>query len=355
MSINLTEHLRSLCTVPGLSAYEAPIRDAVRQAWEPFADEMRVDRFGSLWAIQNGSGRAPRPRVMVAAHMDTIGLMVTRLDGAFLRVTEVGGIDPRVMLGQPVRVHASNSPEPLPAIVGSRPPHVLKGADHDKVIALDELVVDAGLPADTLAGLVRIGDLISFAQGPFQMQDDLLVSSYLDNRASVAAVTLALEILRERRHDWDVVAVATAQEEENLGGALTSAFELEPQIAIVLDVTFATAPGVADHRAFALGKGPTLGYGPNLHPKLHKALLETARRAELPHQVEVMARHSGTDAYAIQVSRTGIPTGLIGIPLRNMHTPVEMVSVRDVERAGRLLAAFLAGLDAGFLDTLTLD
>jgi endoglucanase len=145
------------------------------------------------------------------------------------------------------------------------------------------------------------------------------------------------------------------QEEVNLGGARTAAFQLEPNVAVALDVTWANAPGVPEHKSFPLGGGPALGIGPNIHPKMHKALVEVASRADLPHHVEIIPRHSGTDAYAIQVSREGIPTGLIGIPLRNMHTPVEVVSVKDVERAGRLLAQFLAGLDGAFLDTLKLD
>jgi endoglucanase len=355
MTIDLVSHIQQLSQAAGLSAYEAPVRDVISAAWQPLAGEMRVDRFGSLWATKAGSGKAPRRKAMLAAHMDAIGLMVTRVDGAFLRITEVGGIDARVLPGQPVLVHASHSPEPLPALVGSRPPHVLKPSDRDKVLRLEDLVVDPGIPAPELARLVQVGDLISFDQPSFKLNDDLLVGKSLDNRASVAAVTVCLEALQERRHEWDVVAVATAQEEENLGGARTSAYDLQPDIAIVLDVTWANAPGIPDHRSFAMGEGPTIGLGPNIHPKLQTALVEAARRAEIPHHVEIIPRHSGTDAYTIQVSRSGVPTGLIGIALRNMHTPVEIVSVKDVARAGRLLAEFLAGLDGTFLDSLKWD
>ncbi len=355
MSIHLLEHLKTLSSTPGLSAYETPIREAIRQAWQPLVDEIHVDRFGSLWATKAGSARAPRFKAMVAAHMDTIGLMVTKVEGAFLRVTEVGGIDARVLLGQPVLVHASRSPEPLPALVGSRPPHVLKSSDRQKVVPLDEMFVDPGLPADEVARLVQVGDVVSFAQPPLDLMNDRLAAPYLDNRASVAAVTVCLEALQGRAHEWDVVAVATAQEEVTLGGARTSAFDLQPNLAVVLDVTWGAAPGMPEHRSFALGEGPTLGLGPNLHSKLHQALVDAAAKNDIPHHVEIIPRHSGTDAYAIQVSRAGIPTGLIGIPLRNMHTPVESLSLKDVERAGRLLAEFLAGLDAEFLDKLTLD
>jgi endoglucanase len=355
MTIDLVSHIKELSLAAGLSAYEAPVRDVISSAWRPLVGEVRVDRLGSLWATKPGAGKSPRFKAMLAAHMDAIGLMVTKIDGAFLRITEVGGIDARVLLGQPVLVHASRSPEPLPALVGSRPPHVLKPADRDKVAELEDLVVDPGIPAHDLARLVQIGDLISFDQPPFQMQDDLIVGKALDNRVSVAAVTVCLEALQERKHEWDVVAVATAQEEETLGGARTSAYDLQPDIAIVLDVTWASAPGVPDHRSFPMGEGPTIGLGPNIHSKLHTALLDAAKRAEIPHHVEIIPRHSGTDAYSIQVSRSGVPTALVGIALRNMHTPVEIVSVKDVARTGRLLAEFLAGLDGRFLETLSWD
>jgi endoglucanase len=355
MTIDLVSHIKQLSLAAGLSAYEVSVRDVVSAAWQPLADEVTVDKFGSLWATKKGSGRAPRFRAMLAAHMDAIGLMVTKIDGAFLRITEVGGIDVRVLPGQQVLVHASHAPEPLPAIVGSRPPHVLKPADRDKVLSLGDLVVDPGLPAAEVARLVQIGDLITFDQPPFEMQDDLLVGKSFDNRVSVAAVTVCLEALRERKHEWDVVAVATTQEEHNLGGARTAAYDLQPDIAIVLDVTWAAAPGVPEHRAFALGEGPTIGLGPNVNPKLHEALVKAAKDAEIPHHVEIIPRHSGTDAFAIQVSRNGVNCGLVGIPLRNMHTPVEIISVRDVSRTGRLLAEFVSGLDSQFLDTLKWD
>ncbi|MBI3762405.1 MAG: M20/M25/M40 family metallo-hydrolase [Chloroflexi bacterium] len=353
--MDVLAHLKELCAAPGLSAYEAPIREMVRAAWEPLTNLIRVDKFGSLWATKTGSGPAPRRKAMIAAHMDAIGMMVTKVDGAFLRITEIGGVDARVMLGQPVLVHAANAREPLPAVVGSRPPHILTAAEKDKVIPLDQLFVDPGLPADEVARLVRVGDLISFAQPPFEMQGDYLVAKSLDNRASVAAVSVALEALQDRKHEWDVIAVATAQEEENLGGAYTAAFEIQPDLAVVIDVTWASAPGLPEHKTFSLGDGPTIGLGPNIHPKLHKALADTATRFEIPYRVEVIPRHSGTDAYAIQVTRAGIPASVVGIPLRNMHTPVEVVSIKDVSRTGRLVAEFLAGLDGNFLDTVKWD
>jgi endoglucanase len=213
-----------------------------------------------------------------------------------------------------------------------------------------------GLPAERVADLVKVGDLVSYGQAPFEMQNgDWLVAKSLDNRASVAAVSVCLDILQSRPHAWDVVAVATAQEEETLGGAATSAFGVAPDLAVVLDVTFASGPGQPEHKTFSLGDGPTCGWGPNLHPKVHKLIMETAAKNEIPCRLEVMPMHSGTDAYSVQVAREGVPTGLIGLPLKHMHTPVEVISIKDVTRAGRLLAEFIVSLNDETLGKLALD
>lgn len=349
--MDVLAHLKSLAAAPGLSGHEAPIRGLITDAWKPLTNEFGGDKLGSLWATKYGAGRSPRKKLMLSAHMDAIGLMVTRVHQGFLWVTTVGGVDARVMPGQPVLVHGR---ETLPGIVTSTPPHLLSAAEREKAVKLEDLMIDVGLPADRVAQLVRVGDLVSFGQSAFEM-NDWLVAKSLDNRASVAAVTVCLDALQGRQHTWDVIAVATAQEEETLGGAFTSAFGLAPDLAIAIDVTFASGPGLPEHKTFSLGDGPTLGWGPNLHPKLHRAILEVAAKSEIPCRVEVMPGHSGTDAYAIQVSRDGIPTAVIGLPLKHMHTPVEVVSLRDVVRAGRLLAEFIVRLNDEFLTTLALD
>jgi endoglucanase len=355
MTLDLLAHLRELCLAPGLSGYENPVRDLLRQAWSPLTDELKTDALGSLWATQSGTGKQPRPRLMLAAHMDAIGLMVTQVVGEFLRVTEIGGIDARVMPGQLVTVHAAGGD--LPGVVAQPPSFLLPKANREGVVPLSELLVDTGLPADEVRRQVRIGDLISFAQPPRELQNGSFSAKSLDNRASVAALSVCLEVLREREHTWDVVAVATVQEEEGLTGARTAAFALHPDVAIAVDVTFGDGPNVKEfaHRTNKLGGGPVIGLGPNIHPALQAALCRTAERLEMPFETEVMPSHSGTDAFAIQIAREGIPTALVSIPLRNMHTPVEMVALKDVSRAGRLLAEFAVELTPDYLSRLTLD
>ncbi len=194
--------------------------------------------------------------------------------------------------------------------------------------------------------------MVSFATPATELAGETISGHSLDNRASVAALTVCLEHLQSRQHDWDVWAVATSQEEETLGGAATSAFGLHPDLAVVLDVTFAKGPGADGWETAVLGKGPTLGWGANLHPVLYKQFEDLAKQLEIPVSMEVAPTFSGTDAHAIQVAREGIPTMLLGIPLRYMHTPTELVAVRDVQRAGRLLAEFICGLRLDFMDGL---
>ncbi len=344
--------LKSLITAPGLSGYEGPVRALIEEAWRPLTDELRTSRLGSLHALKRGQAPEPRPSILLAAHMDAIGLMVTGVVGDFLRVTEIGGLDARVLPGQAVTVHGRKD---LPGLIVQPPTHLLPEDARNGPVELKYLLVDTGLRARELQRQVRVGDLVSFAQQPMDLQGETLAGHSLDNRASVAALTHCLQLLQGRNHNWDVWAIATAQEEETFGGARTSAFELRPDLAVAIDVTYGKGPGSPDHKTFPLGKGPTLGWGPNIHPGIHKAFKELADRLEMPYNVEVMPRHSGTDAIALQVSADGIPSMVLSIPLRYMHTPVEMVAIKDITRTGYLLAEFVAQLDVDFMEKLTWD
>lgn len=350
--IELLPFLKNLISAPGLSGHESPIRSLIADAWRPLTQELSVSRLGSLHGLQRGIAPTPRPSVLISTHMDAIGMMVTAVTGEFLRFTEVGGLDPRVLPGQLVRVHGRQE---LLGVILQPPDRLLPERLQGKPIPMDFLLVDTGLEAAQLARQVRPGDLISFAQAPLEPCGETLMGHTLDNRASVAALTACLEALSGRPHLWDVWAVASTQEEETMGGASTSAFQIRPSLAIAVDVTFAASPGSPTHKTFPLGKGPTLAWGPNTHPKLYQALEDTARRLEIPYVMEPTPRHSGTDAFALQVAAEGIPSMVIGIPLRYMHTPVEMVSMKDITRTGRLMAEFIAGLEIDFIDRLTWD
>ena len=322
----------------------------IEEKWKPLVDEVSTSRLGSLHALKRGTAKSKRPSIMIATHMDAIGLIVSNVADGFLHVDEIGGIDPRILPGTPVTVHGKRD---LPGVAVMPPLKTLPEHDRSNAIALPNILIDVGLPPSTVKGLVRVGDTVSFATPPVELEGETLSGHSLDNRASVAALTVCLEDLQGKAHAWDVWAVATAQEEETLGGAATSAFQLEPDLAVVVDVTFARGPGASGWQTFGMGKGPTLGWGANLHPFLFEKLKELAERLEIPVSTDLTPTHSGTDAFATQVAREGIPSMVIGIPLRYMHTPVEIIAVKDVLRAGRLLAEFICGLDPDFISEIT--
>jgi endoglucanase len=346
---DIVPFLKSLISVSGVSAYEAPVARLVAEKWKPLVDEISTSRLGSLHCLKRGDARGKRPSIMIATHMDAIGLIVNRIEDGFLHVDEIGGIDPRILPGAPVIVHGMQD---LPGVVVMPPLKTLPEHDRSGAIGLSNLLIDVGLLPSSVRRLVRIGDPVSFDSQPMELAGEVLSGHSLDNRASLAALTVCLEDLQGKSHAWDVWAVATAQEEETLGGAATSAFHLQPDLAVVIDVTFAKGPGANGWQTFAMGKGPTLGWGANLHPFLFERCKELADRLEIPISTDLTPAHSGTDAHAIQVTREGIPTMLMGIPLRYMHTPVETVVIKDVLRTGRLLSEFIRGLEPNFVSKI---
>ncbi|NLE45865.1 MAG: M42 family metallopeptidase [Chloroflexi bacterium] len=344
--------LRELSAATGIAGREHGVRTVVQEAWRPLVDEIREDKLGNLIALKRGSGSGQRPRLMLAAHMDEVGLVVTGIDSGFLRIAPVGGADRRVLPGLEVVVHGQRD---LPGIVATRPPHVLSSIDRQRTIPWDKLFVDVGLPEATVRQNVAVGDLISIQANLLELQNRRVAAKALDDRACVAAVTMALEQLGPVRHTWDILAVATTQEEIGLKGATTATYGIGPDLAIALDVTFGAQPGAADTDTFPLGEGPTLGIGPNFHPKFTDYIRQLADRHEFPYHIEATPGVSGTDAWAIQVALEGIPTALLSLPIRYMHQPIELLDTQDIERTGRLLATIIAELDDGFLSKLAWD
>ena len=345
--------LQRLTETPGPSGNEGAIAAVVEELWRPLVDEIAADRVGSLIAIKRGAGETPRPSVLLAAHHDELGLMVTNVvdhqGHGFLRVTNLGGVDRRHLLGQTAVVHGR---EALTGVLGGLPDGMLPESARGQAYTYEHLVLDVGLPTERLRQLVSVGDFVSFRQPLRRLQNGRVAGKALDNRASLAAVTLCLEQLQQRRHTWDVIAVATAQEETVYLGAYTSGYAQRPDVAVALDVGHAKGPGANDSELCELGGGPLLGLGAEIHPAVYRALRDAAKALEMTVGVEPNATGGGTDAYALQTAGEGIPSGLLVIPLRYMHTMVEVVDLSDIERAGRLLAEMIARLDDAFLPNL---
>ncbi|MFT5193963.1 MAG: putative aminopeptidase FrvX [Cellvibrionaceae bacterium] len=356
--MNSFDLLQTLCETPGPSGFEEDIAAVIQEIWEPLTDEISVDRTGSLSARRKGSGSIRegsdrRPTIMLAAHMDELGLMVTKLleygGNGFLRVTNLGGVDWRQTAGQMVMVHGfdpiSGAPKNLPGVIGNLPGRMLPAEYQGKPYTHKTLVVDTGLPFETLKNYVSVGNAISFHRPLHKLQDYRVAGKALDNRCSIAIVTICLEQLVNRNHEWDVLAVATSQEETGLLGAFNTANNFKPDIAIAIDVTFGSGPLASDERTFKLGEGPVIGHMPDTHPGVRAGLKQVAEKLEMNVQSEYGARPGGTDAYHLQIAAEGIPTGIIGVGLRYMHTMTEHIDVRDVERTGRLLAEYIAELN----------
>lgn len=350
--MNAREFLKNASVGHGVSGYEfAHVADIAQEAMKDLVDEIRRDALGNVIGLRRGEGPEPRPRVMLAGHMDEIGLMVTRIEeGGFLRFTQVGGIDPRILPGHEVVVFGV---KPLPGVVGVKPPHLTSPEEAEKAQKMEDLFIDVGLPEEEVRDQIHVGDVAVFRRQVTELMGDVMSGKSFDDRAGVAVILVCLEELKKYHVQADVFAVATTQEEVGLRGATVSAFGINPHIGIAIDVGHGETPGVPEWRTLNLGKGPAVAKGANIHPKVYQALEKAALELGIPIQNEIAPGPTGTDAWAIQMTAEGVATGLISIPLRYMHTSVETLSWGDVDKAGRLLARFIAGIDASFVKELS--
>ncbi len=342
--------LARLLDAPGPSGFELPAARVWRSEAEMFADRVDVDVGGNSIALLNPDGG---PRVMLAGHVDEIGLIITHIDEeGYLYFDGIGGWDSQVLVGQRVRLLGRDGE--VPGVIGKKPIHLMKQDERDKVSKIADLWIDVGVgDRKGVEGLgLRVGDPAVIDARMLRLAGDRIVSRAIDNRIGAFVVLEALRILaqREPRAGACVAAVATTQEEiaYHGGGARTSAHRISPDIALVVDVTFAAdAPQiekkqVGDHR---LGGGPVLGRGSVIHPLVFERLSTVADKSGISYSIQANARATYTDADAIHLSRDGVATGVVSVPNRYMHSPSEMVSLADLEAAARLLAEFVISLD----------
>jgi putative aminopeptidase FrvX len=341
--------LRDLLVAQGPSGNETAPAAVWRAAAESFGAEVDTDLLGTPRARVAATASDAR-RLVVMGHIDEIGLIVTHIDDdGYLWFGAVGGWDTQVLVGQ--RVSIATRAGALPGVIGRKPIHLLRDEDRKKVPELQDLHIDIGASNGGQAGtLVRVGDVAVIAADPLELPNGRIAARALDNRlGSFVALEAARLVAQAGGAPWEVVAVAAVQEETTFGGSRTSAFALEPDAAIVVDGTHATdAPGIEVKQSgkHELGSGPVLSRGSTLHPWLFELLYETAEREDIPFTVEATGRATGTDADAVHLSRGGVPTALVSIPMRYMHSPVELVALSDVHATARLIAAAARTLDA---------
>ncbi len=334
---------KRLVDSPSPSGFEQPAQRVWREYVEPHVDELRTDVMGNAWGVVRGPDR---PRVMLAGHVDEIGLMVRYIDDqGFLYFAAVGGVDPHLLPGQRVRVHGTNGP--VLGVIGRKPIHLIEPDERSKVAKIKDLAIDIGAGGrEEAEALVSVGDPVTFAVELERMAGGKVVSRGLDDKMGSFVVAEVLRRVAERRKDLrcSLYGVSTVQEEIGLRGARTSAFGVDPDVGICIEVTFATDhPGV-DKKTVGdvrLGGGPVLSRGANINPRVFDLLRETAEDEGIPIQFEAAPRATGTDANAMQINRSGVATALVEVPLRYMHTPSEILCLEDLENAVRLVTAFV--------------
>jgi putative aminopeptidase FrvX len=346
--VSVPDVLRRLLTAPGPSGYEQAPAAVFREAAAEFA-EVTHDTVGST--VARVVGTAGGPVLAIVGHIDEIGLIVHHVDDdGFLWFTNVGGWDPVILVGQRLEIITRNGP--IVGVVGKKPIHLLNEEERRKAPELKHLHIDIGAKdGGDARSMVRVGDVAVIAGDPVELPNDRVISRSMDNRIGVYVAYEAARLVAEAGGaPGDVCAVAVTQEEITFAGARTTAFSLDPDLAIAVDVTFATdAPDtnekeVGRHR---FGTGPVLQRGATLDPRLFELMHDAGEAEKIPFTVTASARSTGTDADAIHASRAGVPSGVVSVPLRYMHTPVEMVQLDDVQNAARLIAAFAQRLEPG--------
>lgn len=334
----------------GVSGFEYELNNKITDAFNKYADETTIDKLGNIISLKKSNTTGNNHKIMIAAHMDEIGLMVKDIEeNGFLKFTNVGGIDPRTIIGQEVIVHGK---ENLFGVIGSKPPHLQDAAEQSKAIKMEDMSIDVGLSKSEVEKLVSIGDTITVNRDLVNLKNNRVAGKALDNRAGVAVMYECIKELNNMNHSSDIYFVSTVQEEVSMAGALTSAYKINPDIGIAVDVGFGTTPELKKSDTIELGKGPGITLGGNIHPTLRKKIVSVAKEYNVPYQMEIDPGPTGTDGRVIQITREGIPTLVLSIPLRYMHTSVEVIDLQDIKSTAKLLAFFISAISNESLEGL---
>ncbi len=347
--MSLSENLEKLSNMHGVTGREQEVSRLMISMMKPHVDEISVDKLENVIAIKKDKNTSPK--VMIAAHMDEIGLMVkTITKKGFLQFAKMGGIDDRILLAQKVIIHTQKGP--LQGIIGSKPPHIQKEEERKKIVTYDSLFIDVGAEdrEDANKMGVRVGDAVSFDIKFAKLTSDVVMGKAFDDRVGCA---IMIEVLKELKNtDCTLYAVGTVQEEVGLRGAATAAFGIDPDVGIALDVTVAgDVPGVKEFEASVkMGKGPVLtvaDYGLITHPKVMRLLLDTAEENRITYQLET-GLPGATDAARMSLTRQGVPSGTISVATRYIHSPAGILNLRDAENSVKLVAAAIEKIQKRF-------
>jgi len=336
--MELLETIECLSALAGPSGREDYVRDELAKRLEPLCQRVETDSMGNLLGVRP-CGKPGAKKLLLDAHMDEVGLIVTGIERGFLRFAALGGVDARILPATVVEVWTEDGP--LHGVIDTMPPHALSAADMERAVPTDRLVIDIGMNWQKAEKVVPLGTVVSYHTFPTRLQNHRLCGKSLDDRACAGIILGVLDALSEEKLDVDLYCQFSVQEELGMRGAGCGVYSIEPDWALVLDVTHAKTPDAQGTGLMELGKGPAIGVGPNMTRTITDALVQTARQEEIPYQMEVMSGSSGTNAWPIQISRGGIATGVVSLPLRYMHTPTEVIDLTDAQDTVRLVAAMI--------------
>ena len=339
------DFLKRLINTVSPSGFEEEAVKTWRDRTKSFADEVKTDILGNSIAVLNKAGN---PKIMLAGHIDEVGFMVKYINKeGYIYFSTIGGIDLHLVPGQ--RVWVKTKKDKVLGVIGKKPVHLLEEEEKKKVAKIEQFWIDIGVKDEKEAkAILNVGDPVVPAVGLEILNNDIVVGRGFDDKAGAFVISETLRILSRRRPKVSLYGVATVQEEIGLRGAKASAYGISPDIGIAIDVTFATDfPSMDKKKAgdIKIGKGPVIARGPNINPKIFDLLVEAAKEEKIPYQVEGIPKATGTDANVIQLTKSGVAAGLVSIPNRYMHTQVELIDLKDLENASKLLSAFILRLD----------
>ncbi len=336
--MDLKETILALTQLPAPSGREEAAAERILELLRPLADETRTDAMGNVFGLKR-SGKENAPTLLLDAHMDEVGFVVTDAEEGFLKFSTFG-VDPRLLPGREVTVLAPEGP--LYGVIACLPPHVLTAAEREQAVKVKELYIDVGLTQEAAEKAVPPGTFGVFRGDAFDMAGDFLCGKALDDRLCVAILLKVMENVKDASLPFDICFMASTQEELGCCGAAAGVFSAAPEYCIALDVTFASAPDASGAETFEAGCGAVIDVGPNMNRRMSDALIAYCCEKEIPYKIEVDPKSSGTDAWPIQIAREGVCTGVLSVPIRYMHSPVETVKLSDAETVVRLLTGFIS-------------
>ena len=337
--MDLREMIAELASLTGPSGFECRAAEKARELLEPYMDEIRTDILGNLIGIRR-CGEANAPTVLLDAHMDEVGLIVTGYEGGFLRFSNIGGVDARILPAAEVLLLTADGP--LRGVIDVMPPHVLTAEEKEKPLPMDKLFIDAGFTdEETAKKRVPRGTPVSYSTPCFSLGDNLLCGKSLDDRSCAAILIRAMQLLEGKKLSVNVAVNLAAQEEVGGRGAVVGTYTLEPEYALAVDVSFAREPGSPAEKTFKIDCGVLIGVGPAATRSVSDRLIALAEKKGIPYEIEAVGSYSGTDGDDIIVSRSGVATGVVSLPLRYMHTPAEVIDLRSAEAVAELAAAWV--------------